>query len=90
MIGATASVGAASATRAWLGTRNWRWLTSLRLRAITIALIVLALLGSATLKGSTPPPRPHAAGHSPQAALSPKLAMAVPLNCNGGGGPPTV
>jgi hypothetical protein len=65
MIGATASVGAASATRAWLGTRNWRWLTSLRLRAITIALIVLALLGSATLKGSTPAPRAH--GHRAEA-----------------------
>src|SRR4051812_28316372 len=69
MVGATASVGAASATRAWLGTRNWQWLTRLRLRAITVALITLAVLGSATLKGSTAGPR-HSPARGPTTAAT--------------------
>jgi hypothetical protein len=78
MIGATASVGAASATRAWLGTRNWSWLTRHRLRAITIALFVLAILGAATLKGSTPPPAHHAGADPRHASVFVNRSRSLP------------
>ena len=45
MVGATAAVGAASGLRAWLATRAW--LTPLALRRITVALLALAVAGSA-------------------------------------------
>ncbi|HEU0018949.1 MAG TPA: hypothetical protein VFQ14_01530 [Thermoleophilaceae bacterium] len=50
---ATASVAAAGATgiRAWLATRAWAWLTPLRMRRATIALLALALGATATLSG---------------------------------------
>ena len=51
MATAAAATGGASAVRAWLAVRRFSWLTPRRLRAITIALIVGALLVSATLSG---------------------------------------
>jgi hypothetical protein len=53
MAGAMTAVGAASGTRAYLGTRHFSWLTPRRLRKITIALVVAALLASATLLSGT-------------------------------------
>jgi hypothetical protein len=54
MMGATTAVGAASGTRSWLATRRWAWLTPQRLHRITIALVVTALVASATiLSGSS-------------------------------------
>jgi hypothetical protein len=47
------AVGAASGTRAYLGTRHFSWLTPRRLRKITIALVLAALLASATLLSGT-------------------------------------
>ena len=49
MASAMTAVGAASGTRAYLGGRHFRWLTPRRLRAITVALAVAALVASATL-----------------------------------------
>jgi hypothetical protein len=43
------AVGAASGTRAYLGSRSFNWLTPRRLRAITFALAIAAVLASATL-----------------------------------------
>ena len=66
MIGAGASVGATAGTRAYLATRHWSWLTRARLRAITVTLLVAALLGSAvSLKGST---AASSSGHRSSAA----------------------
>jgi hypothetical protein len=53
MAGAMTAVGAASGTRAYLGTRNFSWLTPRRLRRVTIALAFAALLASATLLSGT-------------------------------------
>ena len=54
MMGAMTAGAAASSTRGWLATRAWAWLTPERLHAITIALVVAALVASATvLSGST-------------------------------------
>jgi hypothetical protein len=70
MAGAMTAVGAASGTRAYLSHRRFLWLTPRRLRAITIALVVAALVASATLvSGSTtadqggPRQAAHAAEH---------------------------
>jgi hypothetical protein len=53
MMGAMTAGAAASSTRGWLATRRWAWLTPERLRAITVALLVGALVASATvLSGS--------------------------------------
>ena len=49
MAGAMTAVGAASGTRAYLGGRRLRWLTPRRLRALTIALGVAAVVASGTL-----------------------------------------
>ncbi|MEA2332217.1 MAG: hypothetical protein QOH58_2355 [Thermoleophilaceae bacterium] len=49
MAGAMTAVGAASGARAYLGSRRSAWLTPARLRALTIALAVAALVASATL-----------------------------------------
>jgi hypothetical protein len=54
MVGAMTAGAAASSTRGWLATRHWAWLTPERLRAITVALLVAALVASATvLSGSS-------------------------------------
>jgi hypothetical protein len=49
MATAMTAVGAASGTRAYLGSRRHAWLTPKRLRAITIMLAIGAVLASATL-----------------------------------------
>ena len=49
MATAMTAAGAASGTRAYLGTRRYAWLTAKRLRAITIVLAIGAVLASATL-----------------------------------------
>jgi hypothetical protein len=51
---ASVSVGAASGVRAWLQARAGAWLTPPRMRAITIGLLTLAVLGAGVgLGGST-------------------------------------
>jgi hypothetical protein len=56
MAGAMTAVGAASGARAYLNQRRFLWLTPRRLRVITIALVVTALVASATLvSGSSTP-----------------------------------
>ena len=49
MASAMTAVGAASGTRAYLGSRRYAWLTPKRLRVITILLGIAAVLASATL-----------------------------------------
>ena len=49
MATAMTAVGAASGTRAYLGSRRSAWLNPKRLRAITILLAIGAVLASATL-----------------------------------------
>lgn len=49
MATAMTAVGAASGTRAYLGSRRYVWLTPERLRVITILLAIGAVLASATL-----------------------------------------
>jgi hypothetical protein len=53
MATAMTAVGAASGTRAYLGSRHFSWLTPRRLRAITIMLAVAAVIASATLVGGS-------------------------------------
>ena len=54
MMGAMTAGAAASGTRSWLATRCWAWLTPERMRAVTVALLVAALVASATvLAGSS-------------------------------------
>jgi hypothetical protein len=51
--GVTTTGAAATGVRAWLATRSWTWLTPGRLKAITIALLVAALVvSSASLSAS--------------------------------------
>jgi hypothetical protein len=48
-----AAMAGASGTRSWLQTQHMSWLTPSRLRAITIALFVLAfVISSVALSGS--------------------------------------
>jgi hypothetical protein len=49
MMGAMTAGATASTTRSWLATRRWAWLTPERLQRITVALVVLALIASATI-----------------------------------------
>jgi hypothetical protein len=49
MAGAMTAVGAASGARAYLASRRFRWLTPSRLRTITVALALAAVVASATL-----------------------------------------
>jgi hypothetical protein len=49
MAGAMTAVGAASGARAYLAGRRFSWLTARRLRALTIALGIAAVVASATL-----------------------------------------
>lgn len=52
MATAAAAVGGASGLRAWLAARGFTWLTPMRLKRITVALIAAALLVTATLSGA--------------------------------------
>jgi hypothetical protein len=61
MCGACAMAAAAGATgaRTWLQARHMTWLTTQRLRAITIALFIAALaVSSIGLSGSSSAPTP--------------------------------
>jgi hypothetical protein len=51
MVNAAASVGAASGIRTWLGIRGFAWLTPRRMRAVTIALLTLAVVGASVSLG---------------------------------------
>ena len=52
MLTAMGSVAAASGTRTWLGRKRADWLTPKRLRFITVALFVGAVLVAGTMSGS--------------------------------------
>jgi len=52
MMTAMGSVAAASGTRTWLGRKKAEWLTPKRLRFITVALFVGAVLAAGTMSGS--------------------------------------
>jgi hypothetical protein len=52
MMTAMGSVAAASGTRTWLGRKKAEWLTPRRLRFITVALFVGAVLAAGTMSGS--------------------------------------
>jgi hypothetical protein len=52
MATAAAAVGGASGLRAWLVARGFVWLTPTLQKALTVALIVTAVLVSATVSGS--------------------------------------
>lgn len=52
MVTAMSSVAAASGTRTWLGRKRVEWLTPKRMRFITVALFVGAVLAAGTMSGS--------------------------------------
>jgi hypothetical protein len=52
MATAAAAVGGASGLRAWLVARGFAWLTPSRQKALTVVLVVTAVLVSATVSGS--------------------------------------
>jgi hypothetical protein len=57
MMGAMTAGAGASGARSWLATRRWSWLTPRRLRRLTAALLLGALVASALfVGGSTPAP----------------------------------
>jgi hypothetical protein len=49
---AAAAVGSAGGVRGWLAARGFAWLTPRRLRLLTIALMVTAVLVAGTMSGS--------------------------------------
>lgn len=53
MVGAMTAGAGATGARSWLATRHWAWLTPLRLRRITFALLAAALIASAVLIGGS-------------------------------------
>lgn len=62
---------AVSGARAWLGTRNFRWLTPVRLRRITVSLFAAGLLASALLVSGSGAPGGHPSqGSAPGATIS--------------------
>ena len=52
MAAAAAAAGGASGLRAWLAAHGFAWMTPTRLKRITVALVVVAILVSATLSGT--------------------------------------
>lgn len=52
MVTATAAAGAATGLRSWLAVKSFAWVTPLRLKRITFALITAALVLAATGSGS--------------------------------------
>jgi hypothetical protein len=52
MATAAVAVGGTSGLRAWLVARGYSWMTPGRKKAITIALLAIAVLVSATISGS--------------------------------------
>jgi hypothetical protein len=64
MMGAMTAGAGATGLRAWLANHGFAWLTPRRMRALTLALLVGALVASSVLiTGSTPN---TAAAHSAQ------------------------
>jgi hypothetical protein len=53
MATASVAVGSASGIRAWIRHRGGSWLTPGRMRAVTVALLTLAVLASGTVLGGT-------------------------------------
>ena len=49
MMGAMTAGAAATGTRSWLATRHWSWLTPERMKRVTIALLILALVAASTI-----------------------------------------
>jgi hypothetical protein len=49
MMGAMSAGAAVTGTRSWLATRRWAWLTPDRLKHVTVALLVLALVAASTI-----------------------------------------
>jgi hypothetical protein len=70
MASAMTAVGAASGTRAYLGSCRASWLTARRLRVITIGLMVAALVASATLVSGSSASPDGAGGPAAQAHVS--------------------
>ncbi len=67
MMGAATAATGATGLRAWLGTRSFDWLTPLRLKRITAALLGAALIASSVSVGGN---------HSPSDATDgPKSAV---------------
>jgi hypothetical protein len=52
MATAATAAGAATGLRAWLATRDYSWLTPLRLRRVTVGLMAAAFVAAATLSGA--------------------------------------
>jgi hypothetical protein len=52
MATAATAAGAVSGLRSWLGAQSFAWLTPTRLKGITVVMVVLAVLVSATVSGS--------------------------------------
>jgi hypothetical protein len=52
MATAAAATGVLSGFRAWLAARGFAWLTPVRLKWVTIGLVVCVLLVSATVSGT--------------------------------------
>jgi hypothetical protein len=53
MMGAMSATASATGLRAWLAQRDWNWLTPKRLRLVTVALLVAALVVSAVGLGGS-------------------------------------
>ena len=54
MMGAMSAGAAVIGTRSWLASKRWAWLSPERLQRVTIALVVVGLVSSATmLSGSS-------------------------------------
>jgi hypothetical protein len=70
MASAMTAVGAASGTRAYLGSCRASWLTARRLRLITIGLMVAALFASATLVSGSSASPDRADGPAAQTSAS--------------------
>ena len=64
MIGAMGATAGASGARSYIAAKHFAWMTPKRMRAVTIALAVAALLGSATLGGATPGAKHSPSGHA--------------------------
>ena len=68
MASAMGAVGATSGTRAFIAGRHFSWLSPRRLRVLTIVLLAVALLASATLVSGSGPASGHQAGGTAPAA----------------------
>jgi hypothetical protein len=52
MATAATAAGAVSGLRSWLGVQSFAWLTPTRLKGITVVMVGLAVLVSATVSGT--------------------------------------